>query len=158
MKKLTPKEVLARHSIADRKKDAWRGLLEDCYKYALPQRNLFGGEWESGVKGDGKMTDVYDSTAIHSTQRFANRIQSTLFPPYRNWARLTAGNDIDPEQREGVQAALDVYGEKMFAVLRQSNFDLAMSEMLLDLAVGTGCMRISAGDEKTPVRFEAVPP
>ena len=157
MKKLTPKEVLARHSIADRKKDAWRGLLEDCYKYALPQRNLFGGEWESGVKGDGKMTDVYDSTAIHSTQRFANRIQSTLFPPYRNWCRLTAGNDIDPEQREGVQAALDVYGEKMFAVLRQSNFDLAMSEMLLDLAVGTGCMRISAGDETTPVRFEAVP-
>lgn len=157
MKKLTVKEVMARHQIADRHKDNWRGILEDAYKYALPQRNLFGGDWEGGVKGDNKMVDVYDSTAIHSTQRFANRIQSTLFPPYRNWCRLTAGNDIDPQQREGVQAALDMYTEKMFAVLRQSNFDLAMSEMLLDLCVGTGCMRIAPGDETTPIRFEAVP-
>ena len=157
MKKLTVKEVMARHQIADRHKDNWRGILEDAYKYALPQRNLFGGDWEGGVKGENKMVDVYDSTAIHSTQRFANRIQSTLFPPYRNWCRLTAGNDIDPQQREGVQAALDMYTEKMFAVLRQSNFDLAMSEMLLDLCVGTGCMRIAPGDETTPIRFEAVP-
>ena len=157
MMKLTPKEVMKRHEIANRQKDNWRGLLEDAYKYALPQRNLMGGEWDSGVKGADKMVDVFDSTAIHSTQRFANRIQSTLFPPYRNWARLTAGNDIDPEQREGVQAALDVYTEKMFAVLRQSNFDLAMSEMLLDLCVGTGIMRIAPGDANMPIRFEAVP-
>jgi hypothetical protein len=78
MKKLTVKEVMARHQIADRHKDNWRGILEDAYKYALPQRNLFGGDWEGGVKGDNKMVDVYDSTAIHSTQRFANKIQSTL--------------------------------------------------------------------------------
>ena len=103
------------------------------------------------------MERVYDSTAIHSTQRFANRIQSTLFPPYRNWCRLTPGNDIAPEQQDELQIALDLYNEKLFATIRQSNFDLAMSEFLLDLCVGTAVMLIQPGDADTPVRFEAVP-
>lgn len=45
----------------------------------------------------------------------------------------------------------------MFAVLRQSNFDLAMSEFLLDLCVGTGILLVQPGDADRPVRFEAVP-
>ena len=37
------------------------------------------------------MNQVFDSTAINSVQRFANRLQSGLFPPYRNWCRLMVG-------------------------------------------------------------------
>jgi hypothetical protein len=156
MRKLEVDEVLQRHKVAERRRDHWRGLLEDAYKYALPQRNLYSGDWEANVPGSPKMDDVYDSTAIHSVQRFANRIQSTLFPPYRNWARLTTGNEVDEEVREPLQAGLDKYGETMFNVLRQSNFDLAMSEFLLDLAAGTACMMITAKPEQG-LNFEAVP-
>jgi hypothetical protein len=45
----------------------------------------------------------------------------------------------------------------MFALLRQTNFDLAMGEFLMDLAVGTAVMLIQPGDEVTPIRFTAVP-
>ncbi len=52
-------------------KDEWRSVYEDCYKFALPQRNLYNGYYEGGVAGQNKMTNVFDSTAIHATQRFA---------------------------------------------------------------------------------------
>jgi len=45
----------------------------------------------------------------------------------------------------------------MFALLRQSNFDLAMGEFLLDLAVGTAVMLVQPGDDITPIRFTSVP-
>ncbi len=155
---LNPKEVMKRADLAQRRSDQWRNLYEECYEFALPQRNLYDGNFEGGTVGQPKMERVFDSTAINSTQRFANRLQSTLFPPYRNWCRLVAGNDIAEEQRDELQLALDIYNEKMFAIIRQTNFDLAMSEFLLDLAVGTGVMLIQPGDDEVPVRFQAVPP
>lgn len=150
-------QILKRHEKAELRKDNWRGVYEECYEYALPQRNLYDGHYDGGVRGQPKMERVFDSTAISSTQRFANRLQATIFPPYRNWCRLTAGNEIPIDQRDGVQVALDLYNEKMFAVLRQTNFDLAMSEFLLDLAVGTAVMLVQPGDSEVPIRFEAVP-
>ena len=155
--RLNAEQVVKRAEKAESRKDQWRSVFEECYEFALPQRNLYDGAYEGNSPGQAKMDRVYDSTAINSTQRFANRLQSTLFPPYRNWCRLVAGTDIPEEQFDDVQRALDVYNEKMFAVLRQTNFDLAMTEFLLDLAVGTAVMLIQPGDEKTPVRFEAVP-
>ena len=103
------------------------------------------------------MNMVFDSTAVHSTQRFANRIQSGLFPPYKKWCRLEPGEDIPIDRRVEVQQALDIYLDKMFTVLRQSNFDLAMGEFLLDLCVGTAVMLIQEGDDINPIQFTPVP-
>jgi hypothetical protein len=45
----------------------------------------------------------------------------------------------------------------MFAVLKQSNFDIAMGEFLLDLSVGTAVMLVQAGDAVSPINFIPVP-
>jgi len=151
-------EILKRHAAAQRRKDNWRQIYEDCYEYALPQRNLYDGYYEGGgAPGQNKMARVFDSTAINATQRFANRIQSGLFPPYGRWCRLEPGPDIPMDRHIEVQAVLDTYSDKMFSVLRQSNFDLAMGEFLMDLAVGTAVMLVQPGDEATPIRFTSVP-
>ena len=150
-------EILKRHDAAQRRKDGWRQIYEDCYEYGLPQRNLYDGYYEGDAPSQNKMARVFDSTAINSTQRFANRIQSGLFPPYGRWCRLEPGPDIPAERQIEVQDILDSYSDKMFSVLRQSNFDLAMGEFLMDLAVGTAVMLVQPGDENTPVRFTAVP-
>lgn len=154
---LKSNEVLDRSKKAFARKEQWRTIYEDCYRYALPQRNLYDGYYEGTVPGQNKMNMVFDSTAIHSTQRFANRIQSGLFPPYKKWCRLEPGNDIPAERKAAVQAALDTYSEKMFTLLRQSNFDLAMGEFLLDLCVGTAVMLIQPGDDINPIQFTPVP-
>ena len=150
-------EVTRRHKEAFARKDLWRSVYEEAYEYGLPQRNMYQGYYEGNVPGQGKMNRVFDSTAIDSTQKFANRIQSGLFPPYKKWCRLEAGNDIPPEEQDNVQQVLDLYTEQMFTMLKQSNFDLAMGEFLLDLAVGTSVMLIQAGDDLNPIQFTAVP-
>lgn len=157
MAKLNAKQIIEREARAQARKDEWRAVYEDCYRYALPQRNLYNGYYEGGVAGQNKMTNVFDSTAIHATQRFANRIQAGLFPPYKKWARLETGSLIPEDNKGQAQAVLDHYTEVMFDTLRQTNFDLAMGEFLLDLAVGTAVMMIMPGDESTPIRFTPVP-
>lgn len=157
MPRITPDEIIKRQLKADARKEEWRQIYEECYEYALPQRNLYDGYYEGKTPGRNKMVRVFDATAINSTQRFANRIQSALFPPYRAWCELNPGNNIPEDRRREIREALEIYTERMFDVVRQTNFDLAMSEFLLDLCVGTAVMLIQPGDEDAPVRFVPVP-
>ncbi|CAB4141416.1 Head-to-tail connector protein, podovirus-type, partial [uncultured Caudovirales phage] len=154
--RLTPEQILKRQAAAQSKKDEFQQLYQDAYEFALPQRQLYG-IWEGGATGSKKMMRVFDSTAINSTQRFANRLQSVVFPPQRKWAKLEAGSDIPPDRRQQAQAILEVYQDKMFTMLNQSNFDIAMGEFLLDLAVGTACMMVQPGDDVSPLNFIPVP-
>jgi len=140
-----------------RKKEDFRNLYEEAYEFALPQRNLYDGYWEGGVGGQKKMNRVFDSTAINSTQRFANRMQSGIFPPQRNWCRLEPGTDIPMDRKQEAQRALDVYSNKLFSTLKQSNFDIAIGEFLLDLCVGTAVMMVQPGDDVNPINFIPVP-
>lgn len=156
-KEPTVEQIAKRSDKAHARKLNWRGIYQDCYEYALPSRNLYDGSYEGNTQGGKKTSKIFDSTAIHSTQRFANRLQSGLFPPYGRWMRLEPGTDIPTDRRIEAQMALDVYGEKFFSVIRQSNFDLAMGEFLLDLAVGTSCMMVMPGDKETPIIYTPVP-
>jgi len=154
--RLKVEDIIKRADVAQRKKDLFEDLYRDAYEFALPQRQLYG-YWEGNSVGNKKMARVFDSTAINSTQRFANRLQSGIFPPQRKWCRLEPGVDIPYDRRSQAQEILDLYGEKMFAVLKQSNFDIAMGEFLLDLAVGTACMLVQPGDDVQPINFIPVP-
>jgi len=157
MMRLNAKEVLDRHDKALTKKEDFRSLYDEAYEFALPQRNLYDGYYDGGVQGQKKMNRVFDSTAIASTQRFANRMQSGIFPPQRKWCRLEPGSDIPEDRKAEAQAALDLYNEKLFDTLKQSNFDVAIGEFLLDLSVGTAVMMIQPGDDINPINFIPVP-
>ena len=156
--KLSPKEINARFERADKKWQEGRTLLDLCYTYACPQRNLFDGAYEGGVQGAGKMNLVFDSTAISSLDRFANRIQANVFPPQGEWCRQEPGTDIPENQRERTGKVLEAYNKRMFAVMRSSNLDIAMGEFLHDLGIGTAHMVGQAGDAVNPVNYTAVPP
>lgn len=156
-KKLSVEQIIKRQQLAQSRKDNFRDLYEDAYEFALPQRNLYDGYYEGGTGGQKKMSRVFDSTAISSTQRFANRMQSDIFPPQRKWCKLEAGNEIPPERKLEVEQALDLFNDKMFSVLKQSNFDIAIGEFLLDLSVGTAVMLVQPGDGVVPINFIPVP-
>ncbi len=151
------KTLKKRYGNCQTRKEQWRAIYEEAYEYCLPMRNLYDGYYEQDTPGQNKMKRVFDSTAIHSTARFANRIQSALFPPQQQWCRLKPGSDVPPERAIQAQQVLDLYNQKLFSVMRQSGFDLAIGEFLLDLAVGTAVMLIQKGDELQPVRYTAIP-
>lgn len=157
MMRLKPEDIIKRHDIALAKKEDFRDLYDEAYEFALPQRNLYDGYYDGKRGGAKKMNRIFDATAISSTQRFANRIQSGVFPPQRKWCRLESGPDIPEDRKAEANAALDVYTEKMFATVKQSNFDIAIGEFLLDLSVGTAVMMVQPGDDVTPINYIPVP-
>ena len=78
MSELETKQLKKRYKGCQTRKEQWRAIYEEAYEYCLPMRNLYDGYYEQDTPGQNKMKRVFDSTAIHSTARFANRIQSSF--------------------------------------------------------------------------------
>ena len=98
------------------RKDNWRQIYEDCYEFALPQRNLYDGYYEgNGAPGWNKLSRVFDSTAINAT-RFANRLQAGLFLAYGNGAALFLPYIPEDRWLEAQRDGLDIYADKMSAL------------------------------------------
>jgi hypothetical protein len=70
--------IIKRREKAAARKSLWRSLLEDCYRYAMPARELFS--WQS--PGAFKNHVLYDSTLQDSTYAAANTMAALLFPSW----------------------------------------------------------------------------
>jgi len=147
------KNYLARYERAKSKRTNFVDVFEECYEYALPQRESFYYE-VSGQRRDDK---IFDSTAVVAVQEFASRLQSGLVPNFARWADLTAGSEVPKEDRDSVNNDLDEVTEYVFEVLQNSNFSQEVHESFMDLAVGTGVLVCEEGDSINPIRFSAIP-
>lgn len=128
-------------------------LFEECYEYALPQRESFYYE-TIGQRRDDK---IFDETAVVGVQEFASRLQQGLVPNFARWADFTSGSEVPPDSRESVDNELDEVTEYVFEVIQNSNFGQEVHESFMDLAVGTGVLSVSEGDAVNPVVFSAIP-
>ena len=147
------KEYLKRYERAKAKRTNFVDVFEECYEYALPQRESFYYE-VSGQRRDDK---IFDETAVVGVQEFASRLQSGLVPNFARWADLAAGSEVPKDQRESVNNDLDDVTEYVFEVLQNSNFAQEVHESFMDLAVGTGILVCEEGDAINPIRFSAIP-
>ena len=128
-------------------------LFEECYEYALPQRESFYAE-SVGQRRDDK---IFDETAVVGVQEFASRLQSGLVPNFARWADFTAGSEVPTENRDEVNNQLDEVTDYVFEVIQNSNFGQEVHESFMDLAVGTGVLCATEGDAVNPVMFSAIP-
>ena len=152
--------LLRRAEKAEDKRAAFASLMQDVYAFALPERD----GWNSYGYGADRHTQVFDSTAVVSAARFANRLQQAMFPPQQRWARLS----LPPElavvpAAEPVQQDLEAASEILFRHIHASNFDLACNEFAQEIGAGVGAMLIENGRLGTRrssaplLRFQAVP-
>ena len=128
-------------------------LFEECYEYALPQRESFYYE-AVGQRRDDK---IFDETAVVGVQEFASRLQQGLVPNFARWADLMAGSEVPAEERDAIDNELDEVTEYVFEVIQNSNFGQEVHESFMDLAVGTGVLCVNEGDAVNPVTFSAIP-
>lgn len=153
MKDPLAKKYLERYLKAKAFRENWVPLFEECYEYALPQRESFYYE-EAGQRRDDK---IFDETAVVGVQEFASRLQSGLVPNFARWADLVSGSEVPKDQREAVDKDLDEVTEYVFEILQSSNFNQEVHESFMDLAVGTGILAVEEGDALNPVIFSAIP-
>lgn len=147
--------IKTRFSHAKRIKQQWEPLLQEVYRYFLPNRNLF--YWTPEQQGQYKVDLVFDSTAQLTIVRAANRLQSTLTPPFAKWASLKAGPMVPDDQRTQVNQLLEIVERLLFAVIQASNFDTAVNEVFLELLIGTACLLTLPGDDEHPVMYIPIP-
>ncbi|MAO21394.1 MAG: hypothetical protein CMJ25_11650 [Phycisphaerae bacterium] len=147
------KQYIQSYQKAKAYRENWVPLFEECYEYALPQRESFYYE-EAGQRRDEK---IFDETAVVGVQEFASRLQAGLVPNFARWADLISGSEVPAAEREAIDNELDEVTEYVFEVLQNSNFSQEVHESFMDLAVGTGILCVEEGDAINPVNFTAIP-
>ena len=145
--------LLKRFKVAKQHRTSWEQHWKECYEYALPQREVFN----THAEGAKKNTKIYDSTALIATQRFASRLQSTLVPPFKKWAKLSAVSNVHKEFEHRINRGLEEMTDILFGYINQSNLATEAHEAFLDLAVGTGALLLDEGEGDDLLKFTAVP-
>lgn len=139
----------------------WEDVLDDAYRYFLPQRDLFNRE----DKGQKKMTHIFDSTALEGIKSGASKLQANIAPIWAKWANLEPSNEILRQIKEGgevseieIRENLEEQAEILFDVVNRSNLATQFYEFALDLMIGTGTLMIDEDEsEEMPIVFSSVP-
>ena len=147
-------DLLRRRAKAAEVRELWRGTYQDCFRYAMPSRETFS--WTT--PGQNKTSHLYDSTLQETTYEASNTLVATLFPPWERWAELSPGaalprDELPDELVKGLQDATEV----LFGFLHASNFSTVISEVALDLMIGTAALAFDEGDDENPFVFTSVP-
>ena len=82
--------ILKRLTAAKSRKQLWHNYLREAYRYALPDKQTL----DQFSPGQKKNLEVYDSTAVVALQKYANRMQQQVVPPWKTWMRLEPGSEI----------------------------------------------------------------
>lgn len=148
--------LLKRRAAAETKKNLWRALYRDAYLYAMPARETF--TWHT--EGQYRNNRLFDSTLQEATYTAANTLCALLFPSWVEWVQLSPGAMFTPdllEKHPEVVSGMQKATKTFFHYLNASNFNTVISEIALDLQVGTGALTFDEGDNDQPFVFESNP-
>lgn len=147
--------ITKRYEAAVATRQLWYSLYRECYRYAIPSRQLF----TNYAPGQEKESELFDSTAVQGVLEFASRLQATIAPPWRNWSLFEPGPNLPKEQRESsqIKMGLQEQADILFSFLNHSNFTLKSHEAFIDLAVGTGAICCELNDQSDGLMFDCVP-
>ena len=157
MEKITPKGVVERFRRAKERRSTWEAHWQECYDYALPQRDGF---IHSGAPGEKKTDKLFDGTAPDGVDQLAASLLSQMTPPWSRWFALTAGTEANAEERDLLAVTLEQTASVLQSHLDLSNFAVEIHQCYLDLVTaGTASLMIEEAPMGDPsvFRFTAVP-
>jgi hypothetical protein len=164
----------ARYDRAWSNRTPWTSFYDEAYKWGMPYRRPKTGLGEA----DKRTAHLFDNTGVVSTFRGAGQLHQDLFPPGSPFFKLKPGpvtklvakaqaaaqrgmgdNGGPPIQDESwFERQLDDITAQITPFLQTGEWDLASSELCLDLYAGTGVMLILRGESvERPIRFVCVP-
>lgn len=148
--------LISRYDNAVTLRNHFRSLMQDCYRYAVPDRDMFN----SSMPGQRNGTELFDSTATAGVQEFASRIQANICPPWRQWSKLVGGPGLPKEMRDADELSqyLEEQTDILFEYINHSNFALKSHEGFQDLAVGTGALTLELNEQRNGLVFDSIPP
>jgi hypothetical protein len=167
-------------------RNVWNDIYQDAYRFTTPYRRPVNGP-NGSDKGSNRTDHLFDNTGVVSTFRGAGQMQQDLFPPGQEFFRLkpgpitklvagkighNGGPPLEEGASDGSAPAADDQAPRDFAWFERQldqvtaqiqpfflsgEWDNAVSELCLDLYLGTGVMLVLEGDRENPVRFVCLP-
>lgn len=150
MGKWTVDEIVKRAAAAFAKRAVIQNEIDQCMDFAMP--------WRRRQKGRDTFDRLYDSTGPVAVQRFGSKIQRDFTPPFQRWFKLECGPMVPTDQADGINRQLEIATDIIHAALDASAFPTASAECYSDLAIGTGALLATEGDQKQPIRWQSAPP
>lgn len=148
--------LLTRFRRARERRSTWEAHWQECYEFALPQREV-----AFGATPGGKRTDrLFDGTAPDAVDQLAASLLAELCPPWARWFGLEGGPGLSEDERSAVAGLLEEAAETVRLHFDRSTFAVELHQAFLDLAcVGTACLLFEEAPpgEASAFRFTAVP-
>ncbi|MBP3127785.1 portal protein [Thalassospira sp. ER-Se-21-Dark] len=135
----------------------WLTHWQDCYEFALPQRNAAASNQTNGGK---RLDRVFDATASDAVEQLAASLMAEITPPGGGWFELEPGGNVANADRQVLTEQLGRAVRILQGHFDRSNFAVEMHQAFLDLVTaGTACLRLERADLHSPsaLRFTAVP-
>ena len=138
-------EILRRHADLKASRSTYEAGWQEIGEYATPYR---ANIQRMRVPGQTLTDKVFDSTAVRALPMLAAHLHMTLTPSTRVWQSFTL-RDVAMNAKQPVRAWLEDSARRLHLAIRQSNFNVAVHEMYLDLVgpSATGCLYV---EEKEP--------
>jgi len=138
-------------------RSGWSTIYQEAYDYALPMRRPAGG-----VNGRPRQPDkLFDMTAPMSAMYFAGNLQRDLFPAGQSTFEMETGPIaamvLDTAQRKAFDVELSRTSSLIHPFFLAGDWDTAIHEMCVDLAVGTGALLPVKGTPNNPIMFCCLP-
>lgn len=157
MTDITPKNVIERYRNAKERRGVWENHWQECYDFALPQRD---GAIRQTQPGEKKTDKLFDGTAPDAVDQLAASLLAQLTPPWARWFAFQPGPDATPDERTEMADGLERAVLAMKSHFDRSNFAIEMHQCYLDLVTaGTACLLFEEAPpgEPSAFRFTAVP-
>ncbi|MEW5727043.1 MAG: portal protein [Pseudomonadota bacterium] len=152
-----PEHLLKRYRKAKERRAAWEAHWQECYDYALPLRDAV---LHQPTPGEKKGDRLFDGTAPDAVDQLAASLLSELTPPWAQWFGLTAGPDLDEDERTRAAPLLEKIATVLQSHFDRSNFAVEMHQCYLDVVTGGTASLLfeeAPPGEPSAFRFTAVP-
>ncbi|TCT34643.1 portal protein [Martelella mediterranea] len=137
-----------RRNVAQRERDEFQPLLDEAYQYAIPFRKSANSERNGRSRGEKRVDQVFDHTAVDSAFRFAGKLQQDFWPAGQDNFKLEPGPVIvNPAERDELAKQLEPIGSVAGAFFDDGDWDMAFHEMALELSAGTGAILMDSTNE-----------
>lgn len=130
--------------------------LRDRIASVYDEATAFTLPGKPGINMSANSQPVYDDTAVEGMADCTSRICEGIIPAYSRWTSFLAGFAVPAEQREDVQAQLQIVDEFLFEQVQASNFGLEASESMQDAIIGTGAIDIAESAGRSVFNCRAI--
>ncbi|CDZ67638.1 Bacteriophage head to tail connecting protein [Neorhizobium galegae bv. orientalis] len=138
-------------------RSGWTPIYQEAYDYAVPMRRPSGG-----TNGKPRQPDrLFDMTAPMSAMYFAGNLQRDLFPAGQSTFEMETGPlaamQLSADDKKAFDRELSRTSSLIHPFFLAGDWDTAIHEMCVDLAIGTAALLPVKGTPNNPVLFACIP-